>query len=107
LCGEPHTRLRLFCSPHNHNHALYPTTTQLERAAGFRREDTTEQRLDKLEAVLAQAIGDLDKAAALLAELLSLPASDPCPPLNLAPQKNAVRWPWNTRESGECRTARG
>jgi hypothetical protein len=28
---------------------------QLERAAGFRREDTPEQRLAKLEAVLAQA----------------------------------------------------
>jgi hypothetical protein len=29
--------------------------SQLERAAGIRREDTDEQRLDKLEAVLAQS----------------------------------------------------
>ena len=48
LAGEPHTRLRLFCSPHHQDSALYPTITQLERAAGFRREDTAEQRLDKL-----------------------------------------------------------
>jgi class 3 adenylate cyclase/predicted ATPase len=87
LSGEPHTRLRLFCSPHHQESALYPTTTQLERAAAFRREDTVEQRLDKLEAVLEQAIGDLDEAAPLLAALLSLPTGDRYPPLSLTPQK--------------------
>ena len=54
LSAEPHTRLRYFCSPHHQDSALYPSIAQLERAAGFRREDTAEQRLDKLEAVLAQ-----------------------------------------------------
>jgi class 3 adenylate cyclase len=46
LSGEPHTRLRFFCSPHHQDHALYPTITHLERAASFRREDTAAQRLD-------------------------------------------------------------
>jgi class 3 adenylate cyclase/tetratricopeptide (TPR) repeat protein len=87
LSGEPHTGVRLFCSPHHQDSALDPTITQLERAAAFRREDTLEQRLDKLEAVLAQAIGDLDEAAPLLAALLSLPTGDRYPPLNLTPQK--------------------
>jgi class 3 adenylate cyclase/tetratricopeptide (TPR) repeat protein len=87
LAGEPHTRLRTFCSPHHQDHALYPTITQLERAAGFRREDTAEQRLDKLEAVLAQATSDLGEAALLLAGLLSLPTGERYPPLNLTPQK--------------------
>src|SRR6202040_1373785 len=32
---EPHTRVRYFCSPHYQDSALYPFTTQLERAAGF------------------------------------------------------------------------
>ena len=50
LSGEPHTRLRYFCSPHHQDSALYPAISQLERAAGFRRDDTAEQRLDKLEA---------------------------------------------------------
>jgi hypothetical protein len=36
LAGEPHTRLRLFCSPHRRESSLYPTITQLERAAGLR-----------------------------------------------------------------------
>ena len=53
LSGEPHMRLREFCSPHHQDIALYPSLTQLERAAGFRREDTDDQRLAKLEAVLA------------------------------------------------------
>jgi class 3 adenylate cyclase len=53
--AEPYTRLRYFCSPHHQDSALYPSIAQLERAAGFRREDTPEQRLNKLEAVLAQA----------------------------------------------------
>jgi predicted ATPase len=60
---------------------------QLERAAGFRREDTAEQRLDKLGAVLAQATNDLGAAAPLLAALLSIPTGERYPPLNLSPQK--------------------
>ena len=61
LGGEPHTRLRYFCTPHHQDSALYPSIAQLERAAGFRREDTAEQRLAKLEAVLAQGTNDLAK----------------------------------------------
>jgi class 3 adenylate cyclase/tetratricopeptide (TPR) repeat protein len=87
LAGEPHTRLRTFCSPHHQDHALYPTIAQLERAAGFRREDTPAQRFDKLEAVLAQATDDLGEAAPLLAALLSLPPAERYPPLDLTPQK--------------------
>ena len=52
LAGEPHTRLRYFCSPQHTDSALYPVIGQMERAAGFRREDTAEQRLEKLETVL-------------------------------------------------------
>jgi tetratricopeptide (TPR) repeat protein len=87
LAAEPHTRLRSFCSPHHRDHPLYPTITQLERAAGFRREDTADQRLDKLEAVLAQATNDLGEGAPLLAALLSLPTGERYPPLDLTPQK--------------------
>src|SRR6516225_9742401 len=39
---EPHTRIRYFCSPHDQDSALYPTIVQLERAAGFARDDTVE-----------------------------------------------------------------
>jgi hypothetical protein len=87
ISAEPHTRLRYFCSPYHQDSALYPSIAQLERAAGFRREDTPEQRLDKLEAVLAQGTNDLSQAVPLLADLLSIPTGDRYPPLNLTPQK--------------------
>jgi hypothetical protein len=51
--SEPHTRLRYFCSPHHQDSALYPFITQLERAAGFDRDDTVEAKLGKLGALLA------------------------------------------------------
>jgi hypothetical protein len=87
ISAEPHTRLRYFCSPHHQDRALYPSIAQLERAAGLRRDDTAEQRLEKLEAVLAQGTNDLSEAVPLLADLLSIPTGDRYPPLNLTPQK--------------------
>src|SRR5882724_7889515 len=87
LGKEPHTRLRYFCSPHHQHSALYPSITQLEQVAGFRREDTAETRLDKLVAVLALANKGLSEAVPLLADLLSIPTGDRYPPLNFTPQK--------------------
>ena len=87
LSNEPHVRLRYFCSPHHQDSALYPSIAQLERAAGFRRDDTDEQRLAKLEAVLSQGTNDLSEAVPLLADLLSIPTGDRYPTLNLTPQK--------------------
>src|SRR5215470_3731067 len=87
LSAEPHTRLRYFCSPHHQDSAFYPSITQLERAANLRRDDTDEQRLNKLEKLLAQGTNDLGEAVPLLADLLSIPTGDRYPPLNLTPQK--------------------
>jgi class 3 adenylate cyclase/predicted ATPase len=87
LSTEPHTRLRYFCSPHHQDTAYYPSIAQVERAAGFRRENTAEQRLAKLEAVLAQGTNELSEVVPLIADLLSIPTGDRYPPLNLTPQK--------------------
>ncbi len=87
LATEPHTRLRYFCSPQHTDSALHPIIGQMERAAEFRREDTAEQRLEKLEAVLTQTTNDLQGTAPLLADLLSLPTGDRYSTLNLTPQK--------------------
>jgi class 3 adenylate cyclase/tetratricopeptide (TPR) repeat protein len=87
LSGEPHTPLRYFCSPHHQDSALYPSITQLERAAGLQRDDTDEQRLTKLETILCQGTNNLSEAVPLLADLLSIPTGDRYPPLNLTPQK--------------------
>ena len=82
--SEPHTRLRYFCSPHHQDSALYPFIAQLERAAGFARDDAVEARLGKLRALLAPGTRD-DDDIALLSELLSLPSS--AADLNLSPQR--------------------
>src|SRR5215472_9029699 len=87
LDNEPHTRLRYFCSPHHQDSAGYPVIAQLERAAGFRRDDTDEQRLDKLEAVLAPGTTNLSEVVPLFADWLSIPTGDRYPALNLTPEK--------------------
>jgi class 3 adenylate cyclase len=87
LGAEPHTRLRFFCSPYHQDSALYPAIAQLERAAGFRREDTPEQRLTKLEALIAQATNDVSEVVPLIADLLSIPTGERYPALALTPQK--------------------
>jgi class 3 adenylate cyclase/tetratricopeptide (TPR) repeat protein len=87
LSSEPHTRLRYFCSPHHQDSALYPSIAQLERAAALGRHDTDEQRLAKLEAVLAEGTDDLREAVPLLADLMLIPTGNRYPPLNLTPQK--------------------
>ena len=81
---ELHTRLRYFSSPHHQDSALYPFIVQLERAAGFARDDTVEAKLGKLRALLAPGTRDNDDIA-LLSELLSLPNSTA--DLNLSPQR--------------------
>jgi predicted ATPase len=84
IASEPHTRLRYFCSPYHQDSALYPFIIQLERAAGFTRDDTGEGKLDKLRALLAPGARN-DGEFELLAELLSLPSS--AAELNLSPQR--------------------
>ena len=71
LAGEPHTRLRYFCSPQHTDSAFYPIIGQLERAAGFTHQDDVRAKLDKLDAVLTRT-STSDTDAALFAELLSL-----------------------------------
>jgi class 3 adenylate cyclase/predicted ATPase len=86
LEGEPHTRLRYFCSPHHQDSALFPFIAQLERAAGFERDDAPSARLDKLQALLA-ASEPAEGDAQLLAELLSVPLDGRYPALDLPPQR--------------------
>jgi hypothetical protein len=87
IASEPHTRLRYQCSPYHTNSALHPFITQLERAAGFKADDTTEQRLDKLEALLAMGASRVKVVAPLFAALLSIPFGERYGPLALSPTR--------------------
>jgi predicted ATPase len=86
LAGEPHTRLRCFCSPHHQASALHPFITQLEHAARFGREDMPEAKLAKLEALLAQSSATPAEIG-FVAALLSLLAGDKYPLPDLTPQR--------------------
>src|SRR5216684_3102750 len=77
-------RLRWFCSPHHQDSALHPFIVQLERAAGFARDDGPEERVAKLDEVLAPGAPSGDDLA-LLREMMSLPNA--AGELNLSPQR--------------------
>ncbi|OCK62442.1 adenylate/guanylate cyclase domain-containing protein [Bradyrhizobium sp. LMTR 3] len=89
LCENPalgaHCRVRYQCSPYHINSALHPFVAQLERGAGIRSQDTSEQKLDKLEAMLALGTQQVANAAPLIAALLSIATGERYPPLGLNP----------------------
>ena len=92
LAAEPHIRLRLLllAAPPGQRalsiHCSAGTRGRVSRATTRPRE-----RLDKLEALLARATNDLQEAAPLIAELLSLPAGERYAPLGLTSQKQKER----------------
>ena len=90
LAGEPHTRLRYFCSPQHTDSAFYPIIGQMERAAGLARDDAPQAKLDKLDAVLAPTSTSIEDAA-LFAEMLSLPNDGRYPALDLTPPQRRQR----------------
>ena len=98
VAAEPHTRLRYFCSPYHQGSALFPFIDQLDRGAGFSRDDTATAKLKKLDALLARA-AVTSEAVAFVADLLSLSNSQHTPLPNLTPQRKKektlealIRW---------------
>jgi class 3 adenylate cyclase len=90
LATEPHTRLRYFCSAQRTDSALYPIISQMERAARLGHDDTTQAKLDKLDALLAPTSTSAQDAA-LFAEMLSLPNDGRYPVLEFTPQQRRQR----------------
>jgi len=91
VANEPHTRLSFQCSPQHINSPLRPFIAQLERAAQFKANDTSEQRLDKLEALLSMGASRVQDVAPLFAALLSIPVGERYPPLTLSPAQQRRR----------------
>jgi class 3 adenylate cyclase len=81
----PHLRIALQCSAMLSNTALHPHIEQIQRMAGFDVTDDAPTRLDRLRSLLSvQGIDDVETLA-LLAALLSVPAGDMLPPLDMSP----------------------
>src|SRR6516225_6681128 len=91
IADEPHTRLRYQCSPYHTSSALRPFIAQSERAAGFKADDTSDQRLDKLEAVLARGAPQVQTVAPVFAALLSIPFGERYASLSLSPTQQRRR----------------
>jgi class 3 adenylate cyclase len=91
VAAEPHTRLRLQCSPYHTDSALHPAIQQLELAAGFTLNDRTEARLDKLERMVSETLVDSEPAMPLVAALLGLDGAGRYRTLDLSPQQQRNR----------------
>ncbi len=91
LRGEPCFRIAYSCSPHHVNSALWPVITQLERAAGYARDDAAATKLDRLEELLRQAGEPLAEAVPLLVELLGVPLDGRYQPPGGTPQEKKAR----------------
>jgi hypothetical protein len=87
MARESYARLEWRCSPYYRNSAFYPVIEHLQRLLQWRREDTPEEKLQKLEGALEQYGLPLLEMVPLFAVLLSLPLPERYPPLTLTPQK--------------------
>ncbi len=79
------------CSPFTQNSALHPLIEGTQKWLRFQREDSVDQRLEKLEAGLAGLEFPLAETMPLLAPFLSLPLDGRYPPLQLTPQLQKER----------------
>src|SRR5262249_26064682 len=85
--GEPHTRLRYFCSPQHTDSAFYPIVDNFERALQLAREDTQEEKLDKLEALVVGQYGRPPDDVRFVAAMLSIPYEARYGAAPITPQK--------------------
>ncbi len=76
LDGQPHRRLRFQCSSFRTNSPLYPIIAHLQHAAAIAPGDPAAHKLQKLDAVLAEAPIDRERVLPLLAGLMSIPFAD-------------------------------
>ena len=87
LHEQPYIPLRYFCSPHHRDSPLYPFIAQIERAAGFVREDLPESKLDKLQVLLRQSGEHSAESISAFADLLGVPTESRYPPGPSDPQR--------------------
>jgi class 3 adenylate cyclase/tetratricopeptide (TPR) repeat protein len=87
LPAGAYARLFFQCSPYHKGNALHPFIVQLKREAGFEPGDSSEQRLQKIETLIAAGALDSEMALSLslLAALLSLEMPGRLTKLDLSP----------------------
>jgi class 3 adenylate cyclase/predicted ATPase len=87
LEGSGARSLRLHCSPYYANSAFYPIIDNFERALRFGRDDTAEQKLDRLEALIVGEYGCPRADLRFIASMLSIPCEERYRAVTMTPQK--------------------
>ena len=87
LAAEHAISLRLHCSPYYINSAFYPIIDNFERALRFARDDTADQKLDKLEALMIGQYGRPREDLRFIATMLSIPCEQRYGAVAMTPQK--------------------
>src|SRR6202012_4213117 len=80
--------LRFQCSPYYVNSAFWPVIDNFERALKFTREETTDSKLDKLEALIVIQYGRPLADVRFVASILSIPCEQRYGALPITPQKH-------------------
>ena len=83
---KSHTLVTYYCQPFRQDSPLFPVAAQLERAAGFERDDDTAARLDKLEVLVGSFTDEVQDIVPLFAELLGISSASRYAPLSISPQ---------------------
>ncbi|MFN0314698.1 MAG: AAA family ATPase [Burkholderiales bacterium] len=79
--------LRFQCSPYYVNSAFWPSIDNFERALRFGRDEPTESKLDKLEALIVSHYGRPLGDVRFVASMLSIPCEERYGALPMTPQK--------------------
>ncbi len=91
LVDVPHAIWEGRCSAYFQNSAFHAVVDYLERRLQFSAEDSSQEKLSKLEATLGPHSMPQSEIVPLLCELLSVPVDDRYPPLGLTPQRQRER----------------
>ena len=85
VSGEDYIRVAHRCSPYHASSTLYPVIEHMKRVMGWKPEDSTGEKLEKLEAALKKQSLPPEESVPLYAELMSLPLpEDRYAPLDLS-----------------------
>jgi len=86
-----HTLVTYYCQPFRQDSPLFPVAAQLERAAGFERDDDADAMLDKLEVLVGSFTDDVQDVVPLFAALLGISTAARYAPLGISPQLQKTR----------------
>jgi len=87
LEGEGAKCLRFQCSPYHVNSALWPSVNNFERALKFKRDESSESKLEKLESLI---VGHYERPLSdvrFIASMLSIPCDERYGEISMTPQK--------------------